>query len=247
MRGLEWVLVLRTSDWWEIDEEKQRRAGTGDLTIHLSLILCMIPSLCLSCNIPLSPRCACLCFHSLCLCLAVLYLLSFQPPPLPFSCLLCVFIQRSSSQKASLSSFFLLFYPHPPTFHPSTMSDFLLLKAGNIKETETCQVCVWVCNWHRPCGVIFHRFSKQADFTALGLDGWVDVHYRWMDRLGKWKKVLGGRQLPVTAMTWGMESVLFEKREEDYSQTVPSSLVGQTFPADRIFNNLFVGSSSKMG
>lgn len=36
---------------------KQMRAGTGDLTIHLSLILGMIPSLCLSCTIPLSPLC----------------------------------------------------------------------------------------------------------------------------------------------------------------------------------------------
>ncbi len=144
MRRLESVLALRSSDWWGRDEEKQRRTGTGDSTIHLSLILCMIPSLCLSCNIPHSPLCACLCFHSSCLCLAELYLLSFQPPPFPFpSLLVCVFIQHSSSQKASLSFFFFSTHnPHLPSLYDVRLS---LIKSGKHQgDWDLPGVCVCV-------------------------------------------------------------------------------------------------------
>lgn len=155
--------------------QKQTRAETGDSTIHLSLILCMIPSLCLSCSIPLSPLCVCLSSHSSCLCLAVLYLLSFHiPPPTPhpqssFSFTACSAAFSLSAYpeflipKASLSPPFSSFLPQPPTFHPSKAADFLLLKRGPSRRPARCVRVLEV--WY---------FRISANKQILQPWGWMD-------------------------------------------------------------------------
>ncbi len=88
---------------------------------------------------------------SSCLCLAVLYFVSiqfFSPSYFSFTACsaysLCLPIQHSSSPKPASPSFSSSLSA-PPTFHSCTIADLLLLKQETMKETETCQVCLCVC------------------------------------------------------------------------------------------------------
>lgn len=142
-------LIREESGWWERKMEKERRAGTRDSTIHLSLILRMIPSLCLSGTIPLSLSLSLLMslFDSVVFPFILVFssLFPFSSTLLALRLSLCLPIHRSSSQKPPSPPFSSFLPQHLPSFHPSTTADFLLLKTRNIGETETCQVCVCEC------------------------------------------------------------------------------------------------------
>lgn len=129
--------------------QKQTRAETGDSTIHLSLILCMIPSLCLSCRgFPLSVSVLALTPHVFVwLCCISFHFISPPPTPHPqssFSFTACSAAFSLSAYpeflipKASLSPPFSSFLPQPPTFHPSKAADFLLLKRGPSRRPARC-------------------------------------------------------------------------------------------------------------
>lgn len=151
--------------------QKQTRAGTGDSPIHLSLIPFMIPSLCLFCSIPLFPLHSCLSFHSSCLCLALLYLLSFQYIPLSFLSV------AAFSAVFSLCACFLL--PKVPSLpEPCKVTDFLLLKCDTSQRSARCVrkcVCLWVCTLVRCDISAFQqtcRFLPPWGRMARRIDGY---------------------------------------------------------------------------
>lgn len=62
-------------------------------------------------------------------------------------------------------------------------------KTSGRRRPARCVCVLCVCNWRRPWGVNFRHLSKQADFTALGINGWIDVQFRCMDKRCLWEKV----------------------------------------------------------
>lgn len=144
--------------WREGRREFQKSRGKkeqGTQPFICQLILCLIPSLCLSGDIPLSRLGVCLTFNPHILVWHHCISFHFRCIPIPTftACSVFLFVFPSIAlHPRSLALLLFLFstqmHAQPitnTTSHPLVMAHSLLLKTGNIWETETCQACVLAC------------------------------------------------------------------------------------------------------